>query len=151
MSDDDAPPAVLWEFPTWLLLQLSQPAIGVVAQAIDGPDRRSDFAVLAALAEFGPASQTELCRRLHVDRSDMVALLNHLQADGHATRAPDPLDRRRNSVSLTSAGRSHLRRLQKNIEAAQSEFLEPLPPSEQQALVKSLQTLVAHHCRGTQR
>jgi len=48
-----------------------------------------------------PSSQTELFQRLGVDGSDMVALVNHLERQRHVTRPPDPVDRRRNSVSLT--------------------------------------------------
>lgn len=139
---------MLWDFPTWLLLRLTGPANRVVSEAVGNPDARGDFAVLAAIAQYGPSSQIELCRRLGVDRSDMVALVNHLADEGWVVRSPDPADRRRNSVSLTRSGGTRLRHLQQRIESAQREFLVPLPEAGRAAFVECLQALVTHHRGG---
>jgi DNA-binding MarR family transcriptional regulator len=65
--------------------------------------------LLVVLEKFGPASQARLGGRAGVDRSDVVAALNDLAARGMIERKPDPADRSRNIVTITPAGRAHLR------------------------------------------
>jgi MarR family transcriptional regulator, lower aerobic nicotinate degradation pathway regulator len=70
------------------------------------------YRLLAALQEFGPASQAKLGRRTGMDRSDVVAAVNELAGRGLADRSPDPADGRRNIITITPAGTAHLRRHQ---------------------------------------
>jgi MarR family transcriptional regulator, lower aerobic nicotinate degradation pathway regulator len=104
--------------------------------------RRWHYAVLATLAEFGPAAQADIGRRLGIDRSDMVAILNDLERAGHVSRLPDPSDRRRKSVSLTESGRTALDRLDGLIAEADATLLEPLSPTEREQLVGLLERIV---------
>ncbi|WP_323139501.1 MULTISPECIES: MarR family winged helix-turn-helix transcriptional regulator [unclassified Streptomyces] len=60
------------------------------------------YRILAALDEFGVAGQTELGRRCSMDRSDVVAAINELAEQGCVERTPDPVDRRRNRVTITT-------------------------------------------------
>src|SRR4051794_17157658 len=60
------------------------------------------FAVLATLDAFGACSQAELCRRTDLDRNDMNAVINPLEAEGAVTRVPDPGNRRQNIVEIGS-------------------------------------------------
>jgi DNA-binding MarR family transcriptional regulator len=46
----------------------------------------------------------------HGDRSDVVAAITELAEQGSVERTPDPDDRRRNMVALTTAGDRQLRR-----------------------------------------
>ncbi|OSZ56669.1 MarR family transcriptional regulator [Streptomyces pharetrae CZA14] len=103
------------------------------------------FAVLVALAEAGAASQAELSRRTGIYRSDMVAVLNELADTGCIRRDPDPVDRRRNVITLTPAGRRRLERLDTLITDAQRELLAPLAPREQEQLTRLLTVLTEHH------
>ncbi|MHB8295330.1 MAG: MarR family winged helix-turn-helix transcriptional regulator [Acidimicrobiales bacterium] len=95
-------------------------------------------------------SQAALGRRLGIDRSDIVAVLNRLQADKLVVRAQDERDRRRNVIQVTPAGKRYLRRLDTAVNKAQEALLAPLSPSQQEKLVGLLQHLVAHH-RGYER
>lgn len=88
-------------------------------------------AVPAAIAEYGPVTQADLGRRLAVDPKDMVGILNHLQGEGLALRAPDPADRRKNAVTVTPEGAAALTRCAALAEAANAELLAPLTPEEQ--------------------
>jgi DNA-binding MarR family transcriptional regulator len=114
-------------------------------QRLSRPGRRADYAVLASLEESGPASQSELARRLAIDRGDLVGVIDRLDDDGLAVRRPDRNDRRRNAITITAAGRRTLADLQHDIEAAQEELLAPLEPAQRETLVALLQTLVDHH------
>jgi DNA-binding MarR family transcriptional regulator len=107
--------------------------------------RKWHYAVLATLAEFGPAAQADIGRRLGVDRSDMVALLNDLQAEGYISRAPDPTDRRRNSVVLTPAGRTVLDRFDRLVIEADDTLLRSLSPGERDHLATLLERILHDH------
>src|SRR5215471_20597945 len=65
--------------------------------------------VLRVVAESGPTSQARLSSRAGMNRSDVVVAVNDLVARGMIKRKPDPADRRRNIVTITPAGRAHLR------------------------------------------
>ena len=106
---------------------------------------RWHYAVLATLADHGPASQAGLGARTGIHASDLVGLIGELAGRGEVTRAPDPADRRRNVVELTDAGRERLHRLDAVLAGAQDELLAPLSPGRRAELVRLLRTLVEHH------
>lgn len=109
--------------------------------------RKWHYALLAALEEFGPCSQSRLSDRTGIYRSDIVATVNELTARGFVVRAPDPADRRRNAITLTDAGRRHLKQLDALLADAQAEFLAPLSADDQAELIRILRILVGHHSR----
>src|SRR5262245_8558089 len=133
---DRVAPARVRAKPSWLLNQAALPANRLVAEELAGVDgRRHHYVLLAALAEGGPASQADLSRRTTIDRSDIVAALNELAERGLVERSPDPGDRRRNVITLTSAGRRHLDKLDRLLDRAQDDLLAPLSPAERRTLV----------------
>jgi len=103
------------------------------------------YAALAALAEFGPDSQSGLSDRTGIYRSDLVATINELTVRGLVVRAPDPADRRRNAITLTDEGRRHLKRLDALIADAEAEFLAPLSEADRAELTRILQLIVGYH------
>jgi DNA-binding MarR family transcriptional regulator len=148
-SDDRAeydPPARITQLPTWLTGQVAATATRLVADALaaDGL-RRAHFVVLSALAERGAASQAALGRRLWIDRSDMHALLTDLERDGLVARVRDDDDQRRILIDLTPAGARTLKRLEKRVDAAQEELLEPLSTADRRELRRLLTRFVEHH------
>jgi len=124
----------------WLLGRASLRGQQLAYQLLAGAGvRKWHHAVLAALAEFGPAAQADIGRRLGVDRSDMVAILNDLERAGYVSRVPDPSDKRRNSVSLTAGGQTALDRFDRLIAQADAALLEPLSLAEREQLVSLLE------------
>ena len=99
------------------------------------------FRLLAALDEFGPASQADLGRHAGIDRSDVVATLNDLVARRLAQREPDPVDGRRNVITLTKRGAAALERFDAVLDEVQDALLSPLRPSERAAFVRLLAKL----------
>ena len=126
----------------WLLGRAALRGHQLTYQLLDGAGlRKSHYAVLATLAEFGPAAQADICRRLGVDRSDMVAVLNDLERAGYVSRLLDPSDRRRNRVSLTPDGQSALGRCDRLVSQADAALLEPLSPAEREQLASLLERI----------
>jgi DNA-binding MarR family transcriptional regulator len=145
-DDQPARPARVRAKPSWLLNQAAIPASRLVAGALARADaRRHHYVLLAALDEVGSASQAELSRRTMIDRSDMVATVNELAEQELVERAADPTDRRRNVVTLTTAGRRKLRRLDTLLTKVQDDLLAPLSPAERDEFVRLLTRVVDHH------
>src|SRR5262245_34752655 len=119
--------------PSWLLTQTAAHAHRLVTDRLGELNARGyHLRLLATLEDAGPASQADLGRRTGIHFSDIVAALNELAEQGFVERAPDPDDRRRNVVTITTAGRRHLRRLEKQVARIQDELLTPLSPAERE-------------------
>nr|MDT0667881.1 MarR family transcriptional regulator [Micromonospora sp. DSM 115978] len=84
-----------------------------------------------------------------IDRSDMVAAVNELAGQGLVERMPDPADRRRNIVTITSAGVGQLHRFDELLTKVHDELLAPLSAAERAELVRLLTRVVDHHDRST--
>ncbi|MFF0453306.1 MarR family winged helix-turn-helix transcriptional regulator [Nocardia africana] len=135
----DDTPARLRGKPSWLVSKtaaLAQRRIGEAMSAVGA--RGYHFAILAALDEFGPASQVAIGRRCRIDRSDMHVMLTELEAQKYVAREPDPDDRRRNLITLTAAGERRLHELDGTLTAAQDEIFGELTTAERERLVKLL-------------
>lgn len=146
MTADDARPAALTRKPTWLISEVSRVAHRLLTNALATAGARGyHYRLLAALQEFGPASQAILGRRAGMDRSDVVATVNELASRGLVNRSPDPADRRRNVITITPAGVDHLLRLEELLAGVQDELTAPLSPDERHQLIRLLTQILDHH------
>jgi DNA-binding MarR family transcriptional regulator len=118
------------------LAELTTAALG--PHGLDG----RELAVLLVLASREPASQQQAARRLGIDRTTMVALLDALEDKGLVTRHPHADDRRKNVVELTATGRDTLRRATQAGDDAERRFLAPLTQPAAQQLKDTLYTLI---------
>ena len=138
----DAPDR-LRQLPSWLLGEAARRGHLLVSDGFAEEGlRKPHFTVLVALAEISPASQAELGRRLWIDRKNMVAVIDDLEAAGLVERTPDERDRRRNAVRLTPAGVAALGRLNARVDAAQDALLANLTAGERDTLARLLQKLL---------
>ncbi|WP_219467343.1 MarR family winged helix-turn-helix transcriptional regulator [Nonomuraea rhizosphaerae] len=106
-----------------------------------GVDGR-ELAVLGVLDTAEPLSQQEAARRLGIDRTTMVALVDALEGKGLVGRRPQPSDRRKNMVELTAKGRDTLRGGVEASEAAERAFLADLSDDDARLLRDVLDRLV---------
>jgi len=142
MADDETP-ARLKAKSTWLISQVAARSHGLLTERLAAAGARGyHYRLLAALAEFGPSSQASLGRRTRMDRSDVVAAIGELAAQGLVERAADPADRRRNVVTLTPRGTARLERLDQVLAAVQDELLAPLSGAERAELARLLARLL---------
>jgi DNA-binding MarR family transcriptional regulator len=139
-------PSALTQLPSWLLTQSAAQVQRTITETFtSGGARAYHFRLLATLVEFGPASQAELGRRSFIDRSDVVAALNELEAAGYVGRSPDPADGRRNIIKITAAGRRHYKRLAALVTGVQDEIFAPLTATDRTRLATILGKLIAYH------
>ena len=141
-DDRDPGPEVTWRLGYLLkharerLAELTGPALA--PWGIDG----RQLAVLLVLASAEPASQQEAARRLGVDRTTMVSLLDGLEERGLIARYPAAGDRRKNVVELTQLGHHVLRGATEASDEAEREFLAALSAADTRRLRELLHILV---------
>jgi MarR family transcriptional regulator, organic hydroperoxide resistance regulator len=88
------------------------------------------------LLDATPLSQTELARRARVQNQTMSRTVERLEREGFVTRAPDAIDRRRQVVTQTDAGR----RVFERTRSLEAEMFPPLGDPE--ALRKTLLEII---------
>lgn len=138
------PPARLRGLASWQANKVATLGARLTAQRMP-LSARADFAVLAALEEYGALSQAELGRRLGLDRNDVSGILTRLESSRRVDRQADPANRRRNLVTLTAAGRRYLEELQQHADTVQAELLACLDRTEQRQLQALLGRLLDSH------
>ncbi|MBM7515917.1 bifunctional helix-turn-helix transcriptional regulator/GNAT family N-acetyltransferase [Nocardioides nitrophenolicus] len=115
--------------------------IGVLDESFLGTGR--PLAVSRLLFEVGRApgvSVRELRDRLDLDSGQLSRMLRRLEAEGLVATEPDPADRRRRVVRLTSAGDLAYDDLEHRSEARAAELVAPLTERQQERLVEALRT-----------
>ena len=94
-----------------------------------------EFWILTCVAEE-PCSQTQLSELLAIDASDMVRLIDSLEAHGWVTRDRDPKDRRRQIVTPTKKGGKAQAELAANVAAAEQRALDATSQKHLKSLKK---------------
>jgi DNA-binding MarR family transcriptional regulator len=131
------------------MTQTAMHAHRLVSEGLAAADARGyHYRLLAALEEFGPASQAALGRRTGIDRSYVVEAVNELADRGLVERARDPEDRRRNIITITPAGVRQLRRLDEVVAGIQDELLASLSADERDELARLLRKVLEHRAGG---
>lgn len=115
-------------------------AAGNVALSAHGLRVRS-YSVLALVAGTARPSQRELAELLRLDPSQVVALVDELQARGLVIREPDPADRRANVVVVTEQGRSLHAAASASARAAQEGLHDHLSADDRSRLTDLLRRL----------
>jgi DNA-binding MarR family transcriptional regulator len=142
--DELRPPARLRALLSWQINKAN--VIGARLTGARMPvTGRSDFAVLAALEEYGALSQADLGRRLGLDRNTVNGIATRLDAGGHIVRSTDPSDRRRNTVEITPAGIAYLDELQAATDAVQADLTAHLTDAQTNELRALLAALLNGH------
>jgi DNA-binding MarR family transcriptional regulator len=140
----DEPPELLKADLGWLCAQMMTAYKRAADPAVaDMPAGLRGYLVLAAAASGCANNQLELARRLGVDRSVMVGVLDDLEKAGLVARKPNPTDRRERTIAPTPAGTRRLAAIQRKLERATEHVLAPLSASQRESFLGMLHTVVA--------
>ena len=107
-------PPALTRWPGYLLAFIAEHSSERFerALAVDGLKGRH-ISVLAVVDAEGAMSQRALGRRLRIDKSPLVGVIDDLEQGGYAERRRSARDRRVQEIHLTEAGQKVLRRAEK--------------------------------------
>lgn len=141
-SIDRRPPSLMG-LSTYLTGRYSKGARVDVQAALAGFELNTQtFGVLAALDDFGALAQQDLAVGLGADKSNVVRLVDELEKRELVRRSPDPADRRRHRVELTTAGSKVIVKVKVAVEKVDSDHLRVLSAAERRTLVSLLQRLL---------
>jgi DNA-binding MarR family transcriptional regulator len=107
--------------------------------------RPRHLVALTLLREHGGGTQQALAEALQIDRTNLVGLLNELEADGLVTRTRSAEDRRRHIVELTPAGAERLREAECALAVVENEVLSALDERQREQLYELLQLAMSGH------
>jgi DNA-binding MarR family transcriptional regulator len=105
--------------------------------------RPRHLVALTVLRDRGGSTQQALAATLEMDGTNIVGLLNELEARQLIERRRSPEDRRRHLVELTSAGAEQLAKAEFALSAVEDEVLGALDDSQRETLYGLLQQAAA--------
>jgi DNA-binding MarR family transcriptional regulator len=100
--------------------------------------RPRHLVALTVLRDRGGSTQQALAATLEVDGTNIVGLLNDLEAEKLIERRRSPEDRRRHVVELTDAGAKQLAKVECALAAVEEEVLGALDESQRETLYSLL-------------
>src|SRR3954454_6030361 len=134
-TSESAPPGIAKRWPTLLMIKLGRITTHRFTEALEPFGvRPRHVAALIELRDHGELSQQSLCGRLHVDPTNLVAILNELEQRGFATRRRDPQDRRRHIVEVSKKGLAVIDKVSKVMDGVEDELLQGFEPAEREQL-----------------
>jgi DNA-binding MarR family transcriptional regulator len=101
--------------------------------------RQRHLVALTVLREGGQSTQQALSTTLQIDRTNLVGLLNELEADKLIERRRSSEDRRRHVVEITTAGANVLAKVEAALAAVEDEVLSGLDNEQRETLYSLLQ------------
>ena len=102
----------------------------------------SEMFALLALSAGAPVSQQALAEQLHLEKSTVSRLVQHLEQRGWVRRVRDLHDTRVFRLQLSETGHEQASRLVKSLAERHERLLAALRPDEQEALAYGLSALV---------
>ena len=101
----------------------------------------SQVAALATIERHGPLSPSELAQLERIKRPTATRIQHHLDEAGLVERVKDPEDGRGAILSITAAGRTHLRRLRARKTAYLATRLDNLDAEDRRTLERAAELL----------
>lgn len=102
----------------------------------------SEMFALIALSAGAPVSQQALAEQLHLEKSTVSRLVQHLERRGWVRRVRDLHDTRMFRLQLSEAGHEQASRLMRSLAERHERLLAALRPDEQEALAYGLSALI---------
>src|SRR5881409_1185341 len=127
------PPGIAKRWPTLLMIKLGRITMHHFTEALEPFGiRPRHVAALIELRDSGELTQQSLCGQLHLDPTNVVAILNELEERGYATRRRDPEDRRRHLVEVSKKGIAVIDKDSEVMDGVEDQLLEGFSPAERE-------------------
>jgi DNA-binding MarR family transcriptional regulator len=101
--------------------------------------RPRHLVALTVLRDRGGSTQQALSAMLRIDRTNLVGLLNELEAENLIERRRSSEDRRRHMVELTTTGANLLAKAEFALSTVEDEVLAALDEEQRETLYRLLQ------------
>jgi DNA-binding MarR family transcriptional regulator len=95
-------------------------------------------AALIELRDSGELTQQSLCGALHLDPTNLVAILNELEERGYARRRRDPADRRRHIVEISAKGLKVIDKVSEVMSSVEDDLLADFSAAERSQVARLL-------------
>jgi DNA-binding MarR family transcriptional regulator len=137
-----APPGIAKRWPMLLMIKLGRITMHRFTEALEPYGiRPRHVAALIELRDTGELTQQTLCGQLHLDPTNLVAVLNDLEERGYAKRRRDPEDRRRHLVEVTNKGVAVIEKVSEVMDGVEEELLAGLDPADREQLEGALTSI----------
>jgi len=137
MTSSTDPVAAVRAFTRFYTTQLSVLREGL----LDTPYSMAEARVVFELNQRGSADSADLRRALNLDAGYLSRILARFEADGLVTRRTSAADARRQTVTLTGAGRQAFELLDRRSNEQVRALLEPLGPEQTRRLTAAMDTV----------
>jgi DNA-binding MarR family transcriptional regulator len=128
-------PSIATRWPTLRMIKLGRITMHRFTEALEPFGiRPRHLAALIELRDHGELTQQSLCGHLHLDPTNLVAILNELEQRGYATRRRDPEDRRRHLVVVSSKGIAVIEKVSEVMDGVEDDLLAGLDQEERDQL-----------------
>jgi MarR family transcriptional regulator, lower aerobic nicotinate degradation pathway regulator len=135
-------PGIAKRWPTLLVIKLGRITMHRFSEALESYGvRPRQVATLIELRDSGELTQQALCAQLHLDPTNLVAILNELEEKGYATRRRDPEDRRRHLVAVSKKGLAVIEKVSKVMDDVEEDLLDGLDDSERERFEELLTSM----------
>src|SRR3954466_10599164 len=135
VTKESTPPGIAQRWPMLLMIKLGRITLHRFTEALEPFGiRPRHVAALIELRDRGEVTQQSLCGQLHLDPTNLVAILNELEQRGFATRRRDPEDRRRHLVEVSNKGIAVLEKVSEVMDGVEEDLLDGLDPDEREQL-----------------
>jgi DNA-binding MarR family transcriptional regulator len=133
VTKETAAPGIAQRWPTLLMIKLGRITMHRFSEALEPFGiRPRHVAALIELRDRGELTQQSLCGQLHLDPTNLVAILNDLEQRGYATRRRDPGDRRRHLVEISKKGVAVIEKVAEVMDGVEAEMLDGFAPAERE-------------------
>lgn len=99
------------------------------------------FSALSLIVQLPNLTQSDLSRRLGIERSGLVAIVDELQGNGHVQRVSVPTDRRVQALCPTPKGIAAYHEAAEMVRNHEDRLLQVLTDAEREQLITLLQKI----------
>jgi MarR family transcriptional regulator, transcriptional regulator for hemolysin len=131
-------PAPLAADLCWLLSRASHNLTTELTAALEevGISPRAHEVLVTAMTD--ELTQSDIARRVGLDKTTMVVTVDELEAVGLAERRPSRTDRRARVIAVTEAGRRKVKQADTVLDRVRDDVLSALDPAERRVFLSAL-------------